>query len=168
MSLYRFHFKDKDHGHIMADDLRVYGNNKLRNFFPVGPKYRMSTEINFKETRSELHSSLKSCIDSWCSTHGIHKSNFSEWKQNILTLAEGNILELSRQSRYSTFSILKCSPNNNLEDIKAKFVITLVDKATSNVSFICQRLCGQISDKKLGLKNNNISNNYCRVFKPIT
>ena len=39
----------------------------------------------FKEPRSDLVSSLKSCIDNWCNKHGIHRSNHSEWKEIVKT-----------------------------------------------------------------------------------
>ena len=70
----------------------------------------MST--NFKETWSDLTSSLMPCIDSCCSKRDINKLKLSEWKQNVSIL-----VDLSRQPRYD-YSL--CSPNNNLKDFQNK------------------------------------------------
>ena len=94
--------------------------------------------INFKETRSKLVFRLKSCIDRWCSKSGIHKSNLSEWKQDVLAFGDDKILGLSRQPRYNTLSILKEHyPNHNLKDLQGKYVIKPIDKATNDAVFIC-------------------------------
>lgn len=57
--------------------------------------------INFKVTKSDLVSNLKNCIDNWCNKSGIQKSNRSEWKKNVITLVDENILEQSKEPRYN-------------------------------------------------------------------
>ena len=104
---------------------------------------------NFKGATSNLILSLNTCIDNWCTKHGIHESNLSEWKQNVLKVADDKILELSRQPAYSTSSILKeHHPNNNLKDLQAKYVVTPIDKAINNAAFICQRFYAQVLVKE--------------------
>ena len=120
----------------------ITNNNKLRKFFVKEPKYRDSISVNLKETRSYLIISLNNFIDNWCTKHEIHKSSFSEWKQNVLKLVDAKITELSRQPKYNASSILKeYHPSNNLKDLH---VLTPIDKATSNAAFICQRFYAQV------------------------
>ena len=108
--------------------------------------------VNFKKTRSDLILSLNTCIDNWCAKHGIQKSSLSVWKQYVLKLVYDKILELSRQPKYSSSSILKENhPNMDLKDFQAKYVITSINKATSNVAFICRRFYTQVFAKELRL-----------------
>ena len=77
-------------------------------------------------------------MDSWCSKYVISKSNLIEWKQNVLTPVGDTILELSRQSRYNTFSIrTNISPNNNLKNLQAKYAITLTEKVIKKIVKSC-------------------------------
>ena len=55
--------------------------------------------VIFKGTRSDLMLNLNTRIDNWCTNHIIHKSNLSEWKQNVSKLLDKNTLELSRQTK---------------------------------------------------------------------
>ena len=79
--------KTKEHGHILTGDLRITSNNKLRKLFTKIPNNRESISKNFKETKSDLLFSMKSCIVNCCNKHmGTRKSNLSDWKQTYLIL----------------------------------------------------------------------------------
>lgn len=57
----------------------------------------------------------------------------------IFKLVHGKILELSKRTKYSNFSILKKhATNNNLKKLQAKYFIPQISKATYKVTFICQ------------------------------
>lgn len=61
-------------------------------------------------------------------------------ENKIFKLTHDNILELSKRTKYSNFSILKKhSTNNKLKELQAKYFIPQIGKATYNVAFICQR-----------------------------
>ena len=61
-------------------------------------------------------------------------------ENKIFKLVHDNILELSKRTKYSNFSIIKKHPTNNkLKELQAKYFIPQIGKATYNVAFICQR-----------------------------
>ena len=76
-------------------------------------------------------------LDNSFSKHGIHKSNISERKHNILTQVHDITLELSMQPRYNTFSeLVDHFQNSNLQDIQENYVIKKIDKFPNNSAFI--------------------------------
>lgn len=118
----RFLFKAKEHGHMLTKDLWLlitsWGKNKGTKLLK---EYGNGSELVFW---------LKSCTDNYYTKHSIHRYNLSKWKENILTFIDYKALELSKQARYNTFSILiELSPNNNLNDLQA----------SNNALFICLR-----------------------------
>ena len=63
--------------HIITEDLRIIGNNKLRKLFSKGPKQRYTHNITLEKGQSTITEGLKNCIDTWCSKHGTDKWNDS-------------------------------------------------------------------------------------------
>ena len=121
---------------------------------------------NFRESRSNLTLSLNIYIDNSWTKLDIHKSKLGDWKQNVLKLVDDSMSELSRQPKQSASSILKeHHPNNNLKDLQFKYVLTPIEKATNNVTFICQTFYAPVLVKDLATQNNNASNTYSSVFE---
>ena len=140
-------FKGKKHGRILTGDVRIFGNNKQRNFLTNRSKDLGIISIKFMETMSEIFN-LNSCRTCWCTKHGIHKPSLSEFKQNVLLLVDETVLELSGQLRCNTFSILKeHSLYNKTENAQNKDAITPSHEAINNVVLFCQRLCAEVLNK---------------------
>lgn len=86
---------------MLIEDLRIIDNSSQKD------KIYETRSINVKETWSDLFSRPESYKKIWCSKHVIHKSSIIEWKQNVLTLIDDEILKLSRQSKCNILSVLK-------------------------------------------------------------
>ena len=82
----------------------------------------------------------------------MHESSRSKWKCNNLTDIDDKTLELSRQIRCRTSSIVRehC-PNNNLKDIFSKYIITPIDKTINDAAFSHGRFWLKNSDTSLTL-----------------
>ena len=64
-------FKDSHNGSIVAGDLRIIKDNKLKYIFSRGPKYCEPTKIDFDQARKNIINSVESCISIWSQKHGI-------------------------------------------------------------------------------------------------
>ena len=78
---------------MLTGGLRIANKNKLRGIFTKQPRYIKSMSLNVKETRSELITSLNTCINNWCTERGIQKFNLRRGKQNVLKLVDDKISE---------------------------------------------------------------------------
>ena len=105
--------------------------------------------INFKETRSELISSLTSCAYSWRWQNTCRWQNFDS--QDIIL-----------------FQYWRSTLHKKVKYLYTKHVITPIDKATSNVAFNCQGFYAQVLFKELVLQRCSTSNIYCSGFYPST
>ena len=81
--------------YILTGDVMIIDNNKLRNFSQRDHNIERTCQQTLGKIRSDQVSRLEYCIGIWCNKHVIHKSKFREWKQNVLTLVDNKILELS-------------------------------------------------------------------------
>ena len=66
-------FIDKDNRHIVTEDLRIVGNNKLGKLLTKDPEYRGTNNISREKVKSTIIKGLNDCIDTWCTKHGINK-----------------------------------------------------------------------------------------------
>ena len=72
-----FDYIDKDHQHVVAGDLWIIRNKKLKSLFTKGPKYK---ENEKERAKASIMEGLNDCIDIWCNKLGGDKSLLTEWK----------------------------------------------------------------------------------------
>ena len=123
-------------GHVVTGDLGIVSDDILRRCFSYGTKYRPIFHISKIHYYNKLCYFLRQYIIKYSQMYGVPLNAFSEWfvKFKIMIM---DMLDYS----HSHHSIYK------YKDIKAslallqnKFIITTVDKASNNYSFICKRL----------------------------
>ena len=155
-------FSDINHGHIISGDLRLIKNNKLRKLFAKGPKYRESKFIDWDSVQANLLESVKNCAETWCKKHKKNEKVLRIWKTTVSEKIRNKIdsLKISRPAR-TVHEILKdreCI--SSLAELKERFVIVPIDKATNNVAFICKRFYASVLVKELGLDGQSDSATY--------
>ena len=133
-------FVNEDRGHVLTGNLQIIKNNKLRKIFTKGPKFREPKKIDWEEAKTTIHFGIDSFINNLAETKRVDKSYFDNWKFSLFNMVGEQISRLSNKVVvHEVNSVFKN------EDAKAElirlhrdFVVVPIDKASSNVSFICK------------------------------
>lgn len=147
-------FCDPNHGHILTGDLRIIGNQKLRKLVARGPNFREAKMINWDHCKTEITSGLETYITKVCSGFpNIQPEHLVGWKNKVLELVDSDIKKLKRKiKKQRTNPVLK-QPEvvDYLNSFHQKYVMTPIDKASSNVSVICKRYYVEVVLKEIGI-----------------
>ena len=147
-------FCDPHHGHILTGDLRIITNQKLRKLVSRGPNFREAKTIHWGHCRTEISSGLDAYIAKVCAKFSdIEPQHLESWKTKLLELVDFDIVKLKRKIKAQrTNPILKQSEVlDYLTSFHEKFVMTPIDKASSNVSVICKRYYVEVVLKEIGI-----------------
>ena len=158
-------FVDKHHGHIITGDLRLIKNNKLRKLFAKGPKYRERKLVNWKLTEEKLVTAVKEYAQSWCDKHKLSIVVLKSWISVVSEKIKAKISALKEKKPFdSDKQVLKSKEClDALEQLKDQFVVVPIDKASSNIAFVCKRFYAQVLVSELGLDNKNSCPTYEKV-----
>ncbi len=135
-------FVDEHHKHVITGNLNIIENKKLRNLFKKGPNFREKNSINFTIARRAINNGLNDYINKWSNKNRRIRNTLLEWKNKVL----GRVDDISKNMKKShlhkwrgvkqTLKDTNCQ--QELDNLQEKFVITTVDKASNNISFICK------------------------------
>ena len=160
-------FKDDHHGHIITGDLNIIQNGKLRALFSKGPNYREAKTINWRNIKKEISNSLSNFINQQCERLGMPTAVFSEWKVKIMEAIDEKTNALKHRNPHyrPSHSVFKDErAAQELLRLQEKYVISVVDKAVKNYSFICKWYYLKMIYNEIGILNVN-SNTYERVVE---
>lgn len=162
-------FVDEHHGHIITGDLRIVRNNKLRKLLCKGPKFREKESICWEKVRETVRVGIIDAIKKWTELESLPKSCFDEWKEKVFELVDSKLTLLKQKIKpIRANKILKDNiVVNYLEELQAKYVLTPIDKADSNVAFICKRHYVHVLVKELGVADGH-TNTYVPVLNTNT
>ena len=146
-------FKDAHHGHIISGDLRIVQNKKLQKLLIKGPKYGESEGICWNKARDSITIGINDFIKKNSNSERLHTSVFTEWKCKVLELLDDKINALKANVRPRSLNKIlnDDAVKKHLEELQEKYVIVPIDKADSNVAFVCKRYYIEIIAKELGL-----------------
>ena len=130
-------FIDNDVGHVITGDVNIVKNKKLRNLFKKGYNYIESTFRNKAEIIKSLNIDVSNYICKISNKFSINVRFFDEWKDALFRKVSSIVNSLKLSNRRSV-TIIK-SESNDLNKLKEHFIMTGVDKAKNNISFICKK-----------------------------
>ena len=64
-------FCNRPHGHIITGNLDIVRHDKLRKLLNEGPKYRISSDIDFDFCQKDLADCLLKYSKQWCVREGV-------------------------------------------------------------------------------------------------
>ena len=146
-------FRDPNHNHVLTGNLNIILNSKLKKLLSKGPGYREPRTLNFDIVKKTVKNSISSFVDSQSEKTGFPIQSFNEWKYKLFNKIDDKVQLLKNKYRYNRIitSILKeANVASELEDVKNKYVITIVDKANKNYAFICKWYYMKMIYKELG------------------
>ena len=134
-------FIDNFHGHIVSGNLKIIPNPELEAIFLKGPQYREPITIDLDAAVEEIKNGIKNLIDIWSVKYSVSSKHFDCWKYTFFDLLDTRIASLttSLKVKQCNSKFDKISIKNCLKDLHTKYIITPIDKAANNVSFICKR-----------------------------
>ena len=147
-------FCDPNHGHVLTGDLRIIENQKLRKLISRGPNFREPTTIHWGHCKTEITSGLETYIERVCkSCPDIKPENLTSWKNEVLNYVDLDIVRLKKKIKQQrTNPVLKQEEvSNYLNLFHEKYVMTPIDKASSNVSVICKRYYVEVVLNEIGI-----------------
>ena len=144
-------FKDNHHGHIISGDLRIVRDNKLRKIISKGPKFREPQKLDWDKARDSIKSGITDCVSSWCAKHRKNKNVLLAWQTEVNSKVDERIDKLKTEKEQKETHEVFQNPSSKkcLKELLSKFVIAPIDKATGNVSFICQRFYALVLAKRI-------------------
>ena len=138
-------------GHIITGNFDILNNQRLKDIFTKGPKYRLPTKINFVKCLEHITDALNNFINVWCKRENVENAALENWKTFILSKIKGRI-----EFYLSNPNLLPPEPTYNLTDFKCdlkdlhkKFVFAPADKAANNVIIICRKYYIDILRKEI-------------------
>ena len=129
------------HKHIVTGDLRIIENSKIRKLLTKGPNYREPCTLNFELVKKVVRKGIKNFIQVQSERVGLPVESFSEWKNKLFETIDDKIQTLQTKYRHNRIISSNLKDRNvvfELDALKRKYVITLVDKASKNYAFICK------------------------------
>ena len=150
-------FCDPNHGHILTGDLRVIDNLKLRKLVARGPNFREAKTIHWGHCKSEISSGIDAYITNVCNKFSdITSENLVSWKNKILELVDADIAQLKNKIKQQRTNPVLKQPEvvDYLKSFQQKFVMTPIDKASSNVSVICKKYYVEVILREIGIQGD--------------
>ena len=137
-------FKDEGHGHVITGDLDIVENIALKNLIKKGPKYRLPQRIDWEKDKDIIIDFLEMFMDKWVAKERknhrepIDIGCLDSWKREVMNIVE-NKIRAGRARFGKTWTMrIEGALKTELDRLKDKFVITVTDKAQSNILFTCK------------------------------
>ena len=139
-------------GHIVADDLNIVRNRKLRDLLCKGPKYREPISFTWRQNFDIIMDACEEYATRWAKKEDVELDTLSEWIKSIGKVLKRRIRRLKHSVKTKHHSIFR-DPDvvNELARLHESFIIVPADKASNNFTFVCRRYYFNILQEELGL-----------------
>ena len=136
-------FKNEDHGHVITGDLRIIKNAELRKLIAKGPNFRENRKHDLDKTFKLIKEGLEEYIEDWSKKEKKSKIRLNEWKSKVLEKVKKNIEKIKETRFYNPGNpkrtLSKKEPKDELARLQNLYVMTPIDKASNNISFVCKK-----------------------------
>ena len=160
-------FKHDNFGHVITGDLNIIQDLKLRELCSFGTKFRENPVLNVKQIKSNIGKNVDCLIAKLSRKFGVPKSGFKRWKEAFMVNFHGKLLACVGRVVYRGPVLSEVNTKRELEILRDKFVITVVDKAANNFAFTCKKFYFLKLAEELGL-NNITPGNETYVYTPLS
>ena len=139
-------------GHIVTGDLNIVRNDKLRDLFRKGPKYREPVSFSWHHNFDIIMDACEAYARRWAKKEDVELDTLSEWIKSIGDVLKRRIRRLKHSVNTRHESIFS-DPDvvSELSRLHENFVIVPADKASNNYTFVCKRYYVDTLIAELGL-----------------
>ena len=148
-------------GHVLTGNINFIQNDELKRLFLKGPNYRLDKPIIYDDIFEHISSRLNTFIKSWTKKENVSETTLFQWKTRALNILRNRVMNLKNSSfKTKTNQRISRVMLSNLSNIQKDFVITTVDKASTNFVFICKHYYLKVISDELGFFSNTSNNTY--------
>jgi len=128
----------KPHGHIITGNLDFVKHIQLRKLLKKGPKYRISSDVDFESCKKELADGLLKYSKQWCVREGVDANALHPWLLKISQLVQKRINFFVSNPLMIPKNKLSLTPSikTALSKIHDTYVLVPADKAANNVIIV--------------------------------
>ena len=149
-------FVCEPYGHVITGDLHLVKNINLRNIFKFGSKFRIERFSSWEKVRKSLEEDLIINVKRLSRKFKISCESFSPWMEKIKEVIDKRIWKLSKLNTSTNTNIkITRQLKTAISDLHKDFVISTVDKASSNFAFICKKFFLLVILEELGFDKDN-------------
>ena len=147
--------------HIITGDLSIIPNNKLRDLFFKGPKFRPPRSINWRYNFKLLMDSVEEYARRWAKREKVDVNTLSEWIKTIRTHIQSRIKNLKNNMSNRVETPLKdAEVKKCLAELHHKYIVLPADKAPNNIVFVCKKYYHECMLKELNFDESQQNGTY--------
>ena len=131
-------FVDHSIGHVVTGDLKIIEHRKLRNILSMGSKFRETISCSEDDINRSIEKDVNEYIEKIRLKYSLNEELFKLWKEKVLDNVKSDInnkkitFDGKLRSVFQTYG-------EYWQELQSKFVMCPVDKAGSNIAFICKK-----------------------------
>ena len=135
-------FTDPHHKHVITGDLSIVEHDLLRKLMQQGPNFREQPHIfSQKQILKGIKRDIEQGLINWARFENIPIEAFGEWKVKCLKNIKIRLQKVFYQCNYGVSKEVlgRRDVTEYLKKFHSKFVITSIDKTTSNIGVVCKK-----------------------------
>ena len=147
-------YLDSHHKHVITGDFSIIKNDKVRELFSMGPKYRVPKKYDTNEALGAIREGLEAYSIKVCNRLHKDPNIFKYWIENVCKVWNTKIGVFERKNffhRRTNTQYLNNSCKKYIRWLHRHFVVVPVDKASQNLAIICRRFYLSQIYKELGI-----------------
>ena len=156
-------FTDPHHQHIITGDLSIVEHDLLRKVMQEGPNFREQPQVHSpKQMLRGIKMDIENGLSNWAKFEGLPIEAFGEWKVKCLYNIKNRLHKIFyQQSKGVKGEVMKRRDViEYLSTFHSKFVVTAIDKTSSNVGVVCKKFYIKNILQECGLWPGGISETY--------
>ena len=157
-------FKNEHFGHVITGNLEIVEDPSLRELCSFGTKFRENPILNIHSITEKFKNEVDSLVTKLSRKFRLSRGSFKEWKKLLLSNFRFKLLACKHKYNYKGSVLSRSQSKLELDRLRDKYIITVVDKAAGNFAFTCKKLYYLKLATELGLDNISPGNEtYCYV-----
>ena len=151
-------FKNDHFGHVITGDLGIVEDPSLKELCSFGTKFRENPVLNTHNIICKFKNEVDSLVVKISRKFRISRNSFKQWKKLLVCNFRSKLLACKDKFHYKQSVLSKSHCKLELDRLKDKYIITVVDKAAGNFAFTCKKLYYLRLASELGINNPSPGN----------
>ena len=151
-------FKHGEFGHVITGDLGIIQNSELRELCSYGTKFRENPSLDIICIKAQFKDEVRKLVIKISQKYKKSRQALKKWSTVLFKNLVAKLMSCKENYTYSRSVLSKIECKRELDRLRGKYVITVVDKAAGNFAFTCRKFYFMKLAIELGLNNENPGN----------